>query len=366
MSELELRDAAACRWQLVALGEVMLRLDPGEGRIQTARSLQVWEGGGEYNVARGLRSCFGMPAAIVTALVDNPIGRLVESLIQQGGVEQAHLKWMAHDGVGQTARNGLNFTERGFGVRPAVGCSDRGHTAVSKLQPGEIDWHEIFGCAGARWFHCGGIFTSLGPATAAVAAEAMSAARAHGTIVSYDLNFRPSLWLTRGGSARANEVNKGLVEQADVLFGNPEGFAALLGYERDEHPDGAGHPADEAHEQLLSEVLERHPGLALAAGTVREVHSASINSWTGICHSGSRFCAGPRFPALEILDRIGGGDAFAAGVIYGLLSDLDVNSALAYGVCHGALAMTTPGDGSMARLPEVQRLVEGGRAQVAR
>ena len=224
------RPAEDCRWDLVALGEVMLRLDPGEGRIATARSLRVCEGGGEYNVARGLRRCFGLRTAVVTALADNPVGRLVEDLMLQGGVDQSHVSWVPYDGVGREVRNGLNFTERGFGVRGAVGCSDRGNTAVSQLRPGDIDWDEIFAREGARWFHCGGIFAALSESTADVAAEAMASARRHGTIVSYDLNYRPSLWKSIGGQERAREVNRALAPLVDVMLGNEEDFSAALGF----------------------------------------------------------------------------------------------------------------------------------------
>src|SRR5512132_4162869 len=199
-----------CRWDCVSLGEVMLRLDPGDERIHTTRSFRVWEGGGEYNVARGLKRCFNLDTAIVTALADNSVGRLVQDLMNQGGVDQSHVKWVKFDGVGRTARNGLNFTERGFGIRAALGCSDRGHTAVSQLRPGDIDWETIFGAEGARWLHTGGIFCALSETTPLVAKEAIDAARRNGTIVSYDLNFRESLWKSIGGKTRAQEVNREL------------------------------------------------------------------------------------------------------------------------------------------------------------
>ena len=231
MSVLEIKDKAQCRWDVVSLGEVMLRLDPGEGRVQTTRSFQVWEGGGEYNVARGLKRCFGMDAAIVTALADNAVGRLVQDLIYQGGVDQSHVKWVKFDGVGRTVRNGLNFTERGFGVRGAAGCSDRGHTAVSQLRPGDIDWDQVFAQEGARWFHTGGIFCGLSETTPAVAREAMEAAKKHGTIVSYDLNYRDSLWRSIGGQERAIAVNRELAPFVDVMIGNEEDFTAALGFE---------------------------------------------------------------------------------------------------------------------------------------
>src|SRR5262245_31047581 len=222
-----------CRWDLLSLGEVMLRLDPGEGRIHTTRNFRVWEGGGEYNVARGLKHCFGLDTAVVSAFADNPIGRLVQDFILQGGVDQSHVRWVKYDGVGRSVRNGLNFTERGFGVRAAVGCSDRGHTAVSQLRPGDIDWEKVFGEEGARWFHCGGIFCALSETTPLVAREAMEAAKKHGTIISYDLNYRESLWKGVGGTMRAREVNRGLASMVDVMIGNEEDFTAALGFEVD-------------------------------------------------------------------------------------------------------------------------------------
>src|SRR6266576_3629993 len=225
-------------WDLVSLGEVMVRFDPGDRRIATARSFEVCEGGGEYNVARGLKRCFGMDAAIVTAFADNPVGRLLQDLIYQGGVDQSLVRWVEYDGVGRSVRNGLNFTERGFGLRAALGCSDRGHTAVSQLKPGDIDWGQIFGAEGAGWFHTGGIFCALSETTPQVAREAMEAAKRHGTIISYDLNYRDSLWKGIGGPARAREVNRELAPLIDVMLGNEEDFTAALGFEvegLDEH-----------------------------------------------------------------------------------------------------------------------------------
>src|SRR3989454_5569432 len=230
-AKLQIKPKGNCRWDLVSLGEVMLRLDPGDCRIATTREFRVWEGGGEYNVARGLKRCFGMDTAIVTSLADNPVGRLVQDLIYQGGVDQSHIKWVPYDGAGRTVRNGLNFTERGFGLRAALGCSDRGHTAVSQLKPGNIDWEEIFGRQGARWFHAGGIFCALSETTPLVAREAMEVARRHGTIISYDLNYRESLWTGVGGKDKAREVNRELATLVDVMLGNEEDFTACLGLE---------------------------------------------------------------------------------------------------------------------------------------
>jgi 2-dehydro-3-deoxygluconokinase len=363
---LEIRPAGRCRWDLVALGEVMLRFDPGEGRIATSRSFAVYEGGGEYNVARGLRRCFGLRTALVSALADNPVGRLVEELVLRGGVDQSHVRWVPYDGVGRTVRNGLNFTERGFGVRGAVGCSDRGHTAVSQLGPGDVDWEEVFGAEGARWFHCGGIFAALGERTADLAIEAMAAARRHGTIVSYDLNYRPSLWRAIGGEERAREVNRRVAPLVDVVLGNEEDFSAALGFEV------AGLDRDfstldpERYGAMMAQVVAAYPNVRLVATTLRAVLSASRNDWSAVCWSGGELYRSTPRPGLEILDRVGGGDSFASGLVYGLLAGFPPQVALEYGAAHGALAMTTPGDTSMATLAEVESLVRGASARVQR
>src|SRR6266704_125837 len=229
MSLLKIKPAGKCALDLIALGEIMLRLDPGEGRVRTARQFKVWEGGGEYNVARGLRRCFGLKTAVCTAFAQNDVGGLLEDLILQGGVDTEFIKWVPYDGVGRTVRNGLNFTERGFGVRGAVGTSDRGHTAASQLTPGDFDWDHIFGKLGARWLHTGGIFAALSDTTPQLAIEAVQAARKHGTIVSYDLNYRPSLWKSIGGRKRAQEVNREIAKYVDVMLGNEEDFTDCLG-----------------------------------------------------------------------------------------------------------------------------------------
>src|SRR5437588_4745491 len=203
---LPIKSKSECRWDLLSLGEVMLRLDPGDGRVATTRTFQVWEGGGEYNVARGLKRCFGMETAIVTSRADNPVGRLVQDLIYQGGVDQTHVRWVEYDGVGRVARNGLNFTERGFGVRAALGFSDRGHTAVSQLQPGDIDWERIFGAEGVRWFHTGGIFCALSETTPQVAREAIETAKKPGPVLSYDVHYREPVVQGIGGSEGVRQV----------------------------------------------------------------------------------------------------------------------------------------------------------------
>jgi 2-dehydro-3-deoxygluconokinase len=360
------REAGSCRWDLVSLGEVMLRLDPGDGRVSTAREFHAWEGGGEYNVARGLRRCFGLRTSHVTALAENPVGRLIEDLMLQGGVDLSHLCWVEYDGVGRTVRNGLNFTDRGFGVRAAVGCSDRGQTAASQLKPGQIDWNGIFAGEGARWFHTGGIFAALSESTPLVAKEAMRAAKEHGVVVSYDLNYRESLWKSIGGKKRAMEVNRELASFVDVMLGNEEDFTAALGFE------GAG--VDETlaalpsanFRAMMRSVLIEYPNLRVVATTLRNAKTATVNDWGAICYHGGDFVEARAYPSLEIFDRVGGGDSFASGLIYGFLLGKGAQWAVDCGCAHGALAMTTPGDTSMATTAEVLRLMKGGTVRVQR
>jgi 2-dehydro-3-deoxygluconokinase len=357
---------AACRWDSVSLGEVMLRLDPGEGRIHTTRHFTAWEGGGEYNVARGLRRCFGLKTAVVTAFADNPVGRLVEDFILQGGVDTSLIRWVKYDSVGRTVRNGLNFTERGHGVRAAVGCSDRGNTAISQTQKGDFDWEAIFGPQnGSRWFHTGGIFAALSETTPQVASEAMDAARKHGTVISYDLNYRESLWKAIGGKAKAQEVNRELVRKVDLLLGNEEDFSAMLGVQL----EGVTEDFDElpiaSYEKMLRDVAAAYPNLKMVATTLRTAHTASRNAWGAMALYQNEIVHVPQRD-VDILDRVGGGDSFASGLVYGILAGKSVEWAVQCGVAHGALAMTTPGDTSMATLAEVERVMKGGSARIAR
>lgn len=356
----------SCRYDIISLGEVMLRLDPGEGRIHTTRTFRVWEGGGEYNVARGLRRCFGKRAAVVTAFADNPVGRLVEDFILQGGVDASLIKWVPYDGIGRSVRNGLNFTERGFGVRGAVGCSDRGNTAVSQLKEGDIDWDYIFGKLGARWLHTGGIFAALSETTPGVVIEALKAAKKYGTMTSYDLNYRPSLWKGIGGKERAQEVNKEIAKYVDVMIGNEEDFTACLGFEVAGADEKLTTLPVEGFKKMIAQVVARYPNFKAVATTLRTVKTATVNDWGAILWHGGEFYQAVQRNGLEILDRVGGGDSFASGLIYGLMEKDDPALAVNYGAAHGALAMTTPGDTSMATLKEVEKLVGGAGARVDR
>src|SRR3984957_639472 len=366
---LNIRAKQDCRWDIVALGEIMLRLDPGERRVFTTRSFDVYEGGGEYYVARGFKRCFGLDAAIVTAFADNPVGRLIQDLIYQGGVDQSLIRWVPYDGVGRTVRNGLNFTERGFGVRAAVGCSDRGHTAVSQLKPGQIDWDNIFGKGnpngGARWFHTGGIFCALSESTPEVAIEAMQSARRNGVIVSYDLNYRDSLWASFGGKKQAQIVNRRIAPFVDVVLGNEEDFSAALGYEIPGMDENLSNFHVDGFKTMIETVVKDFP-FSVVATTLRKVKTATINDWGAICYCDGRFYEARHRENLEILDRVGGGDSFAAGLIYGFLEGKDPQWAVDCGAAHGALAMTTPGDTTMATLKEVLQLMKGSGARIAR
>jgi 2-dehydro-3-deoxygluconokinase len=363
---LPLRDPSTCLYDQISLGEVMLRLDPGEGRIRTARQFTAWEGGGEYNTSRGLRKCFGLRTAVCTALVDNEVGHLIEDFIMQGGVDTEFIKWREDDGIGRSVRNGLNFTERGFGIRGAVGNPDRGNSAASQLQPGDYNWDHIFGELGVRWFHTGGIFAALSESAAQVTIEAVTAAKKHGTIVSYDLNYRPSLWKSIGGLAKAREVNREIAKYVDVMIGNEEDFTASLGFEVEGVDHNLSTIETDAFERMIETAVKEYPNFKVAATTLRRVITASRNDWSAICWHDGSFFESRKYPELDILDRVGGGDSFASGLAFGFLSKNDPQAAVDYGAAHGALASTTPGDTSMATRKEVEKLMQGGGARVVR
>ncbi|UMG94320.1 sugar kinase [Nocardioides sp. TF02-7] len=364
---INVRPAEECEFDIVALGEVMLRLDPGDTRVRTARRFEAWEGGGEYNVARGMRKVFGLRAGVVTALADNEVGHLVENLIMQGGVDTSLIRWEKYDGIGRTTRNGLNFTERGFGVRGAVGVSDRANTAISQMKPGDVDWDDLFGRRGVRWLHTGGIFAGLSESSAAVAEEAMAAAQKHGTIVSFDLNYRPSLWAGIGGTEVARDVNTRLASHVDVMIGNEEDFTAALGFSVEHVDEHLRTLPIDSFAAMVGTVAEKMPWLSVVGTTLRTVHTASDNDWQAIAWSPETgvLSSTPR-DHLAIYDRVGGGDGFASGLVYGLLAGEELQQCLELGAAHGALAMTTPGDTSMVTREEVYALASGGSARVRR
>ena len=363
---LALKAREQCGFDAVSLGEVMLRLDPGEGRIRTARQFQAWEGGGEYNVTRGLRKCFGLRTAVVSSFVNNEVGHLIEDCILQGGVCTDFLVWRDDDGMGRTVRNGLNFTERGHGIRGAVGNPDRGNTAASQMKPGDVDWEKIFGEIGARWFHTGGIFAALSETTAALTIEAVTAAKKHGTIVSYDLNYRPSLWKSIGGLEKAREVNREIAKHVDVMIGNEEDFTASLGFEVEGVDESISEIETDAFKRMIQQAVTEFPNFQVAATTLRRVLTATRNDWSAILWHEGEIYDSQKFPELEILDRVGGGDSFASGLAFGFLERNDPQLAVNYGAAHGALASTTPGDTSMATREEVEKILSGAGARVVR
>lgn len=364
--EFNLRPEKECRYDAVSLGEVMLRLDPGEGRIRTARSFRVWEGGGEYNVIRGLRRCFGMKTAVITAFAENETGLLLEDLILQGGVDTSLIQWMKTDGIGRICRNGLNFTERGFGIRGAVGCSDRANTAISKAVPQDFDFEYIFGELGVRWLHTGGIYAALSEQSGETVLEAIKTAKKYGTVVSYDLNYRPSMWSGIGGLSKAREVNGEIARYVDVMIGNEEDFTACLGFEVEGNDENLKELNLDGYRKMIGHAAEVYPNFKAAATTLRQVKTATVNDWSAICWADGQIYKSKDYKGLEIMDRVGGGDSFASGLIYGLMTTGDAKMAVNYGAAHGALAMTTPGDTTMASRKEVEAVMAGAGARVQR
>lgn len=364
--ELNLKPVNECTFDAVSLGEVMLRLDPGEGRIRTARQFRAWEGGGEYNVVRGLRRCFGLRTAVITAFADNEIGKLMEDFILQGGVDTSLIKWMKTDGIGRICRNGINFMERGYGIRGAVGCSDRANTAISKATPEDFDFEYIFGTLGVRWLHTGGIYAALSEQSCETVIAAIKTARKYGTIVSYDLNYRPSMWSAIGGQEKAREVNRELAGYVDVMIGNEEDFTACLGLEVEGNDAMLKELNLDGYKKMINKSAEIYPNFKVVATTLREVKTATVNDWSAICWADGEIYKAKDYKGLEIMDRVGGGDSFASGLIYGLMTTKDASVAVNYGAAHGALAMTTPGDTTMADRREVEAVMGGAGARVQR
>lgn len=364
--DLKIRPAEECKYDAVSLGEVMLRLDPGEGRIRTARRFRAWEGGGEYNVVRGLRRCFGMKTGVITAFADNEVGKLMEDFILQGGLDTSLIKWVPTDGIGRICRNGLNFTERGFGIRGAVGCSDRANTAISQMKPEDFDFDDIFGRLGARWLHTGGIYAALSEQSCETVLAAIKTAKKYGTIVSYDLNYRPSMWSAIGGLEKAREVNKEIAKYVDVMIGNEEDFTACLGFEIEGNDANLKQLNLDGYKKMINEAAKTYPNFKAVATTLREVKTATVNDWSAICWADGEIYKAKDYKGLEIMDRVGGGDSFASGLIYGLMTTADAQLAVDYGAAHGALAMTTPGDTTMASRKEVEAVMGGVGARVQR
>lgn len=340
-----------CRWDLVSLGEVLLRFDPENERIHTARSFRVFDGGAEYNVARGLAKVLRRRTAIVTALANNSLGRLAEDFVLQAGVDASEIVWR-NDGA--DTRNGIYFIERGFGLRAPTSCFDRANTAVSQLKTGEINWREIFNQNGTRWFHTGGVFVGLSETTPEVAKEAMRVARANGAIVSFDLNYRDSLWKNKGGREAANAVNRELLPFADVVFGAMDFDARLSQFNAEQFQHAAG--------KMLSEFAN----LKIVCSTLREVHSASRHDLSAVCFANGAVFKAKNYENIDVLDRVGSGDAFASGLIYGLLAEKDFQFAVECGAAHAILTMTAPGDNSVSTLAEIENLMQGAGGDVNR
>ena len=364
--ELNLKDPKECRYDAVSLGEIMLRLDPGEGRVRTARSFKVWEGGGEYNVVRGLHKCFHMHTGVITAFADNEVGKLLTDLVEQGGVDTSLIYYKKTDGIGRICRNGLNFTERGFGVRGPLGVSDRANTAISQASPEELNLDYIFGTLGVRWLHTGGIYAALSEQSCETVISAIRTAKKYGTVVSYDLNYRPSMWSAIGGQAKAQEVNKEIAKYVDVMIGNEEDFTACLGLAVEGQDAGLAKLNIDGYKKMIDRAAETYPNFKAIATTLRTVKTATVNDWKAICWADGQIYQSKGYNNLEIFDRVGGGDSFASGLIYGLMTTGDPQKAVDYGAAHGALAMTTPGDTSMADVKEVEALMGGAGARVKR
>lgn len=353
-------DSTAC--DLLALGECMIRLSPpGHQRIELTPVFEAWVGGGEYNVAYALAR-YGMRTGWVSRLVDNPLGHFIRNHARGAGVDTGDIVWTPYDGVGRSDRIGLNFTEVGIGVRPSVTLYDRGHTAVSHMRPGEVDWKDIFQTRGVRWFHTGGIFAALSDSCAAVAREAMTAAREAGTIVSYDMNFRSKLW----SPAQAHAVTKDLLPLIDVLIGNEEDFEKVLWFAVEGTGDDWKTLPAEGYKAMVGRVVARYPHLLAVGTTLREVVSGLVNNWSAIAWIDGAFYESRRYERLEIEDRVGGGDGFCSGLIYGLLHGMDLQQCVDLGAAHGALLQTTRGDTSMVTMDEVMHVFKGGSARIQR
>lgn len=352
---LDFKPKQDCFYDAAALGEVMLRLDPGENRIRNTASFNLYEGGGEFNVIQGLSKCFGLKSAIITALADNEIGRLIERLILSDGVDNSFIKWLPFDGIGQSVRNGLNFTERGFGVRKALGISDRANTAAGQLSKADLDFDNIFGKLGVRLLHTGGIYAALSDTSLETLIACLKTARSYGTVISYDLNYRASLWQSCGGEKRAVEVAESIMPYVDILIGNDIEYPLCLGETLSKKCDR------QASAEVLESVCKKYPNLKLAAAIYL---TPDTDIMAGVCREDGKNYFSSDYAMGNIFDPVGMGDAFAAGFLYGVLGGEKPEKSLAYGACHSMLVSTTPGDTSCTSLKEVQTLINGNNTFV--
>lgn len=359
---LTLRDAASCRYDLLSLGECMVRLSPpGHGRIEFSPTLEVWVGGGEYNVAYALAR-LGLRTGFLSRLVDNPLGRIIVNHGRAVGMDLSHVVMAKYDGVGKADRIGLNFTEVGTGVRASVTMYDRGHSAAMNMKPGMIDFKAIFSGAGARWLHTGGIFTALSEGSAAVCREAILAAKEAGTVVSYDLNFRSKLW----SAVAAQKATKSLVPYIDCLIGNEEDFQKVLGFEVEGVDDQLSALDTSAYKRMVEKVVKAYPNVKVVGTTLREVKSGLVNNWSAILWHDGQFYESRAYRDLEIEDRVGGGDGFSSGFAYGFLNGRSPQECVDLGAAHGALLQTTRGDTSQIDLEELTHVFKGGSARIKR
>jgi len=358
----KIRSASDCEFDLLALGECMIRLSPpGHQRIELTPVFEAYAGGGEYNVAYALAR-YGMRTGWISRLVDNPLGHFVRNHAQTSGMDISEVIWVPYDGVGRADRIGLNFTEVGIGVRASVTLYDRGHTAVSHMKPGEVDWKRIFHARKARWFHTGGIFTALSDSCAEVALEAMKAAHEAGTIVSYDLNFRSKLWTSK----RAIEVTKNLVPYIDVLIGNEEDFQKVLGFQVEGTDEHLKRLPVEGYQKMVEKVVKAYPSVQAVGTTLREVVSGLVNNWSAIMYYDGTSYQSRKYENLEIEDRVGGGDGFCSGFVYGFLHGMTPQECVEMGAAHGALLQSTRGDTSMVTMDEIKHVMGGGTARIKR
>jgi 2-dehydro-3-deoxygluconokinase len=353
---------AETEFDLLSLGECMIRLSPpGHQRIELTPIFEAYAGGGEYNVSYAL-SRYGMRTGWISRLVDNPLGHFIRNHAQTSGMDLSEVIWVPYDGSGRADRIGLNFTEVGMGVRASVTLYDRGHTAIAHMNPGEVDWNRIFNRRKTRWFHTGGIFTALSDSCAGVVLESMKAAHEAGTIVSYDLNFRSKLW----SSKRAIEVTKGLIPYIDVLIGNEEDFQKVLGFQVEGADEQLKSLPIEGYKKMVGKVVAEYPNIRAVGTTLREVVSGLVNNWSAIMYYDGTFYASHRYEKMEVEDRVGGGDGFCSGFVYGLLHGMDPQQCVEMGAAHGALLQTTRGDTSMVTMEEIKHVMAGGSARIKR